>query len=253
LTKTQRKIMEEKLKNTKKVKSAVAFLRPVDPVALNIPNYPLVVKHPMDISTMEQKLRNDQYASLESFVADFELMVNNCFAFNGPTHIVSVQAQNLRAYFLKQMDGVPTGDAAATVPKPVKKESPVAKPQPRRESRASISAGTPKSAGPPENMAGLKFCDHVVDELKKPRYHQMNQFFLEPVDPVALNIPHYFNVVKHPMDMQTITNKLKNNQYSSAEEFKADFDLMFDNCFRFNPPDNLVHQTGKQFQSEFEA
>ena len=31
-------------------KSAWPFLEPVDPVALNIPDYPDVVKHPMDLS-----------------------------------------------------------------------------------------------------------------------------------------------------------------------------------------------------------
>ncbi|GAM84572.1 hypothetical protein ANO11243_025680 [Dothideomycetidae sp. 11243] len=298
LNNLQRKLLEEKMKNTKKVKSALPFLRPVDIQALNIPNYPNVIKTPMDLGTMEAKLKAEQYVSLEDFVNDFDLMVNNCFTFNGPAHAVSGMAQNLRAYFLKQMDSVPTGDAATATPKPVKKESPAAKPQPRRESRASMSAGTPKAAPAPgdtfallpggtpqirrdsnagrpkrtvippasrdlpysgskpkrkENMAGLKFCEHVLDELRKPRYHQMNLYFLEPVDPVALNIPHYFKIIKHPMDMLTITNKLKNNQYSTAEEFKADFELIFDNCYKFNPSDNAVHITGKQFQSEFEA
>lgn len=299
LTKLQKKLVEEKLKNTKKVKSAGPFLRPVDAVALNIPHYTNVIKHPMDIATMEHKLKTDQYESLESFVSDFELMVSNCFTFNGPAHAVSVMAQNLRAYFLKQMDSVPTGTNASALPqKPVKKESPAAKPLPRRESRASTgpsvakspvatddryalmptgvpqirrdsTAGRPKRTviPPPsrdlpysgskpkrkENQAGLKFCDHVLDEMRKPKYHQMTMFFLEPVDPVALNIPHYFSIIKHPMDLSTITNKQKNGQYSSADDFKADIDLMLSNCFKFNPPENGVHIAGKQLQSEFEA
>ncbi|KAF2228209.1 hypothetical protein BDZ85DRAFT_13177 [Elsinoe ampelina] len=314
LTKLQKKTLEEKIKNTKKVKSAIPFLRPVDYMALNIPNYPNIIKVPMDLGTMEQKLKTDQYSSLEAFVNDFELMVNNCFTFNGPAHAVSVQAQTLRAYFLKQMDGVPTGEAAVATQK-VKKDSPAAKPQPRRESRASVlptppvstaaasasaplagpgsarspgagdtfallpggtpqirrdsTAGRPKRAVVPppprdlpyagskpkrkENQVGLKFCEHILGELRKPRYDHMTIYFREPVDPVALNIPHYFQVIKKPMDMQTITNKLKNGQYGAAEEFKADFDLIFHNCFKFNPPENGVHQTGKTLQGEFEA
>ena len=35
------------------------FLMPVDPVALKIPDYPLIVKEPMDISTVEKKLMNN--------------------------------------------------------------------------------------------------------------------------------------------------------------------------------------------------
>ena len=297
----QKKVLEEKMKNTKKVKSAIAFLKPVDYVALNIPNYPNIIQNPMDLSTMEYKLKHDQYGSLEDFVADFELMVNNCFTFNGPAHAVSGMAQNLRAYFIKQMDNVPSGQAAAALPQkpppPPKRGSPTAKPPPpRRESRASLGAlpspgigaggetfallpgGTPQirrdsTAGRPkravvppaprdlpysgakpkrkENQVGLKFCESVLDELRKPRYDPMTIFFREPVDPVALNIPTYYSVIKHPMDLQTLTNKLKGGLYSTAEEFKSDAELIFSNAFKFNPPENLVHVRAAELRKEF--
>ncbi|CAF4535230.1 unnamed protein product, partial [Rotaria sp. Silwood2] len=38
-----------------------AFRQPVDPVALNIPDYPMIIKHPMDISTMHNKLLRGEY------------------------------------------------------------------------------------------------------------------------------------------------------------------------------------------------
>ena len=38
------------------MKDAAPFLNPVDPIALNIPHYPTIVKHPMDFSTIERKL-----------------------------------------------------------------------------------------------------------------------------------------------------------------------------------------------------
>ena len=41
---------------------ASPFLLPVDPVALGIPSYPEIVKHPMDISTITDKLKNGHYA-----------------------------------------------------------------------------------------------------------------------------------------------------------------------------------------------
>ena len=301
LTTNQRKILEEKIKNTKKVKSALAFLRPVDPIALNIPHYPTIIKTPMDLGTMEQKLKRDEYASVEDFVVDFEIMVNNCFTFNGPAHAVSSMAMNLRAYFLKQMDSVPTSNAAALPPKHIKKQSPAAKPLPRRESKAGSTAmaapvatspgaanqtfalmpgGTPQirrdsTAGRPkravvppaprdlpystfkpkrkENQVGLKFCEHVLDELKGPQHDHMTAFFLLPVDPVALNIPTYFSVIKKPMDIQTMTNKLKNGQYSTAHEFKADFEQMIANCRLFNPEGNFVRVKATELENLFNS
>lgn len=297
MTSSQRTVLLEKMKNTKKVKSAAFFLKPVDPIALNIPQYPDIIRKPMDLGTMERKLKTNEYKSVDHFVADFELMVANCLTFNGPQHVVSVAAQNLRAYFMKQMETVPTGSNA--LPKPVsKKASPaVAKPPPaRRESRtiaapgaarspttdtntyALLPSGTPmirrdSTAGRPkravippqrdlpysntkpkrkENQMGLKFCEHILEEFRKAKYDRFTVAFREPVDPVALNIPMYFSIIKRPMDLQTMTNKLKNGAYSTASEFKADFELMLDNCFKFNPADNIVHQMGKELQTAFE-
>lgn len=296
MTPYQKQALLDKMKNTKKVKAAFWFLKPVDYVALNIPHYPDIIKHPMDLGTIEQKLKGDKYGSMDDLVADFELMVNNCIKFNGPTHAASAAALSMRAYFLKQLEAVPTG-AAAAGPVKAKKQSPAPpKPVARRESRTAAApgaarsptqtdtfallpggtpmirrestAGRPKRAVIPpaprdlpysttkpkrkEAQIGLKFCDHVLNEMKKPKYDKVAAAFLVPVDPVALNIPHYRSIIKEPMDISTITMKLKNGQYSNDKEFKGDWDLMFANCFKFNPADNIVHSMGKELQRGFE-
>ena len=43
-----------------------------------------------------------------------------------------------------------------------------------------------------------------------------------PVDPVVLKIPQYFSIIKNPMDLATITQKLEQNKYKSLETFQAD-------------------------------
>ncbi|OZJ04269.1 hypothetical protein BZG36_02474 [Bifiguratus adelaidae] len=58
--------------------------------------------------------------------------------------------------------------------------------------------------------------------------------FLVPVDPVALGIPTYFEVIEHPMDLSTIEHKLTNAQYLNVRDFTKDMELMFDNCWKFN-------------------
>eukprot|EP00833_Pecoramyces_ruminatium_P001640 jgi/Orpsp1_1/1175672/evm.model.c7180000054772.1 len=75
--------------------------------------------------------------------------------------------------------------------------------------------------------------------------------FLKPVDPVALNIPDYFNVIKHPMDFSTILKKLKKGEYPSMVEFVDDVDLVFKNCMTYNPPNNPVHIMGKEMKNFF--
>jgi len=75
--------------------------------------------------------------------------------------------------------------------------------------------------------------------------------FLKPVDPVLLNIPDYFTVIKHPMDLSTIMKKIKENKYKGINEYISDVELMFNNCFIYNPPTNPVHIAGKILKDYF--
>jgi transcriptional activator SPT7 len=46
--------------------------------------------------------------------------------------------------------------------------------------------------------------------------------------------PNYYEVIKHPMDLDTMTRKLYAGEYLSRDELKKDVDLMVDNCCYFN-------------------
>ena len=65
--------------------------------------------------------------------------------------------------------------------------------------------------------------------------------FADPVDPVALGIPHYRQVVSNPMDISTIQQKLYAGSYKGTNgevdligKFWSDIALMFDNAVLFN-------------------
>ncbi|KAH8661457.1 hypothetical protein BGZ60DRAFT_381265 [Tricladium varicosporioides] len=46
--------------------------------------------------------------------------------------------------------------------------------------------------------------------------------------------PDYYNIIKHPMDLGTMTKKLKTLTYKSKAEFVADLDLIWSNCLKYN-------------------
>ncbi|KAL8017811.1 putative bromodomain, AAA+ ATPase domain, dynein heavy chain region D6 P-loop [Plasmopara halstedii] len=81
--------------------------------------------------------------------------------------------------------------------------------------------------------------------------HTLAWPFLEPVDPVALNVPTYFDVISQPMDLRTMGAKLTAGEYNDPTEYRADLLLMFANAIEFNQDDqraDSVANIARQFQ-----
>ena len=305
MTQLQQKSLQRVIQNVKRIQSSAAFRQPVDPVALNIPSYPNIVKNPMDLRTLEDNLKAHKYPTVEAFVADFNLIIENCRIFNGPEHSFTKLAYEMKNSFQKQMEKVPGPDEVEPSATDKKKKTiipPAPKGAPsRRESRSSLpgSARSPIAAGSPQTFAlaptgtplirrdstigdgrpkreihppaprdlpysnskpkkkkyqlELKFCEKVLSELLKPKYSMHAWPFLTPVDPVALNIPTYHSIVKKPMDFGTVKIKLDQGQYENAKEFDLDVRLVFQNCYKFNPPNDPIHQHGRQLESIYDS
>lgn len=137
----------------------------------------------------------------------------------------------------------------------IRRDSTAGDGRPKREIHPPAPKDLPYSDVKPrrkKNASELKFCDMVCKELTK-KVHEAYAFpFYSPVDPVALNIPDYFKIIKKPMDLSTIQSKLKTNQYETGHDFEQDIRLMFKNCYRFNPPNQAVHQMGKRLEGIFD-
>ncbi|KAL8825621.1 MAG: hypothetical protein Q9191_004300 [Dirinaria sp. TL-2023a] len=300
----QYKHMLRVLANVKRAKDSALFVFPVDAVKANVPNYYNIIDHPMDLTTIETKLKDRQYASIDAVVSDFNQIVQNTFQFNGEQHAVTQSAFKMRTSFENQMKKMPGPEVPENAPAEKKKRPSVSttdKPMPpRRESRSSLpsSARSPLAPASPQTFAltpqgmplirrdsaadgrpkreihppaprdlpyanqkpkkkkyywELKFAESVLSELKKPRFAASAHFFLAPVDPVALNIPDYHKIIKKPMDLGTVDSKLKQGEYENLKEFEADVRLVFSNCYKFNPPNNLVHQAGKEIERVFDG
>ncbi|WAR30346.1 BRDT-like protein [Mya arenaria] len=83
---------------------------------------------------------------------------------------------------------------------------------------------------------------HKVVLLKGVWKHQFAWPFQVPVDPVKLNLPDYYDIIKQPMDLGTIKTRLETMYYHSAKECIQDFNQMFTNCYIYNKPgEDIVH------------
>merc|ERR1719210_2455691 len=77
--------------------------------------------------------------------------------------------------------------------------------------------------------------------------------FRTPVDPSALGIPDYFDIIKKPMDMSQIKRKLDLGSYRDPWDFVADVFLMFENAWVYNRKTSRVYRYCSKLAEVFEA
>ena len=74
--------VEKIITRIKRHPSAAPFLEPVDPVELGLDDYYDIIKEPMDLGTVEKKLRNNDYNSPYQFFTDVRKIWSNAFTYN---------------------------------------------------------------------------------------------------------------------------------------------------------------------------
>ncbi|KAI1377997.1 hypothetical protein F4677DRAFT_414136 [Hypoxylon crocopeplum] len=72
--------------------------------------------------------------------------------------------------------------------------------------------------------------EKVLTELKA--HTEYSTPFLQRVN--KKDAPDYYNFIKQPMDLGTMTKKLKSLHYKSKADFVTDLNLIWDNCLRYN-------------------
>ncbi|KAK1757286.1 bromodomain-containing protein [Echria macrotheca] len=72
--------------------------------------------------------------------------------------------------------------------------------------------------------------EKVLSELKA--HTEYSTPFLNRVN--KRDAPDYYNFIKQPMDLGTMTKKLKSLTYKSKADFVTDLNLIWDNCLKYN-------------------
>jgi histone acetyltransferase len=98
-------LMQHLLSEMQNNAAAWPFLQPVN--REEVPDYYEVIKEPMDLSTMEQKLEADQYESLEDFLYDSRLIFNNCRQYNNETTTYYKNATRLEKFLYQKVREIP--------------------------------------------------------------------------------------------------------------------------------------------------
>ncbi|KAI9255165.1 hypothetical protein BDA99DRAFT_518055 [Phascolomyces articulosus] len=129
-----------------------------------------------------------------------------------------------------------TASASENKPKkrgrPVKVKAPPPKPEPRPP---------PESAKKDKDLKTI--ATKLIDTLERRDSYGL---FLQPVDTSI--VTDYLTVIKHPMDFQTMREKLNTDEYSDMEDFRQDFLLICTNAKTYNAPDTIYYRNADRLE-----
>ncbi|XP_056133383.1 bromodomain testis-specific protein [Lampris incognitus] len=314
------------------------FQKPVDAVALHLPDYYTIITNPMDLSTIKKRLHNNYYWTALECLQDFNAMFTNCYMYNRPGDDIVLMAQTLEKLFLEKLAQMPQGEyevtavtmktsekvkktnsgtvklrphslvsevvvkqtvkvippevshsipssqlsteinttikkgnkrkvdtTTSTAPaimscklspcgqlEPCKMISRRGSGRPVKQPRKDVS-DSPHSVKKSKLSEQLKYCNSILREMFAKRHCSYAWPFYTPVDTVALGLYDYYDIIKQPMDLSTIRKKMDQRKYMNAQEFAGDVRLMFNNCFKYNPPSHEVVILARKLQDVFEA
>ncbi len=99
------------------------------------------------------------------------------------------------------------------------------------------------------DLLNKRKCNTLLKLLKKKKYCK---YFLKPVVEILKEKEIkelYKKVIKKPMDLQTISNNLKNDNYNNIGDFLQDFSLIVTNAQNFNQKDCVVFKNAEKIKA----
>ncbi|XP_046573937.1 protein polybromo-1-like isoform X7 [Haliotis rubra] len=196
------------------------------PSRKDYPDYYQVIMEPIDMGMIETKIRNEKYANEQQLLNDFELMFNNARHYNEEGSQVYQDANTLdRAlkHKWRYMSSV----------------------APSKSGKASSKPKSKMSSPLIQKLQDL--CETIRDYQDKSGRVLSTPFLKLPL---KSDYPDYYEVIKRPVDMQRIQQRMESshNRYESVEDMVADFVQMFDNACKYNEPDSLIYKDALTLQ-----
>ena len=173
---------------------AEAFLYPVSVKAVT--NYYEVIKKPMDLQSIRESVQNKRYHSREEFLGDMNQMVENSATFNGENSVLTINCKTI-------MDRVFM----------------------RFTEREDWLMKLEKMINPLLDDNDQNALSYIFDNILNEKIKTMSDSwpFMKPVN--KKQVKDYYEKIKEPMDLETMSKKIASHKYHNKGEFVDDMRL----------------------------
>ncbi|EFN79615.1 transcription initiation factor TFIID subunit 1 [Harpegnathos saltator] len=200
-------ILESIVNEMRDMPDVQPFLFPVNAKA--VPDYYKIIQRPMDLQTIRENLRMKKYQSREDFLADVNQIVENSKLYNGTKSSLTVAATRML-----EMCGA------------------------RLFERDDRLMRLEKAINPLLDDNDQVAFTFILDTVVNNKLKSMSEIwpFAKPVNKKM--VKDYYNIVKRPMDLETISKKVSAHKYHNRHDFLKDIEQILENCILYNGKDS---------------
>ncbi|XP_071349268.1 polybromo 1, like isoform X3 [Trachinotus anak] len=240
------------------------------PSKVHYPDYYAIIKEPIDLRTIAQRIQIGYYKGVNAMAKDIDLMTKNAKTYNEPGSQVFKDANTIKKVFIQRKTDLehaePTksslrirnrrsgqGDRLSGVNVALQYGS-ESEDDPVLSGSVCYDEGESEAESQSSSMEMNNPIFQLYEAVRGARNNQ-GQVFSEPFQqlPSRREYPDYYQQIKQPIALQQIRAKMKNGDYESVEQMDADLNLMFENAKRYNMPNSSIYKRAFRLQQIMQA